>query len=723
MARTKNTLPLRSAKTGRNERSRPSKPEAPRRPSAWDRVNWGRVRLWGVSLIFAGLWLLLWARAYQVQIIRGPRLAEEARRQHITTEVVAGKRGNILDRHGNVLARSVDAQSVYVRPRQIKDLPETALFLSKTLSLPPEQIRKLVNSPRPFVWIARKINQRLADAVKSGNRPGVFLTREYERVDPFQHLGGQLLGFVNVDDEGIEGLEKSFDETLSGRKTRRTLQRDAAGRRLQTSGEALEDLTGENVALTLDTQVQFFAEAALAEGAEQFGARWAGCMVVDVPTGDILAWAEYPFFNPNRPHEFSLFVRRNKIAMDALEQGSTIKPFLMAAALQEKVVTPETPFNCEKGKWKLRDKIIRDTHPYDTLPAHKIIRVSSNIGVAKIGLKLGAQKYHGYLSRLGFGSRSSLPLAGENRGILRDPRQWAEIDLATASFGQSFSATVLQMAQAYSCLANDGVRKDLRLVVSDDARPETGKRVFNQDVMSQVRGMLREAVEEEGGTGSKARIAGLTVGGKTGTAQKASGDSYGAGRVASFVGMVPVEQPRYLVVVVFDEPSKNQYGGIVAAPVFQNVALRTMAYHGMLPENPPLKVAAEAKVTRKGADKAAAKTSARQAPQISPVQAAAKNSRGAPGAAPAVSGQSGADGAEVRVEVTDVSRVAVSGSGIPQVVGLSLRRAVEGLAQRGLVPVVKGRGNIVVRQTPAAGSLLPQDPAKAECVLWLGDQS
>ncbi len=716
MARTKPTLTLRSGKAGRNERIRPPKPEVPRRPSAWDRVNWSRVRLWAVSLAFAGLWVLLWARAYQVQILRGPRLAEEARRQHVATEVTVGKRGSILDRNGNVLARSVEAQSVYVRPRQIKDVQETVLFLSKTLNLPAEQIRKLVNSPRPFVWIARKINQRLSDAIKAGNKPGVFLAREYERLYPFQHLGGQLLGLVNVDDEGIEGLEKSFDETLSGRKARRVLQRDAAGRRLQTSGEPMEDLAGENVTLTLDTQVQFFAEAALAEGAEQYGARWAGCMVVDVPTGDILAWAEFPFFNPNKPQDFSLFARRNKIAMDALEQGSTIKPFLMAAALQEKIVTPETQFNCEKGKWKFKDKIIRDTHGYDLLPAHKIIRVSSNIGVAKIGLKLGAQRYHSYLSRLGFGAKSDLPLAGESKGILRDPRNWAEIDLATASFGQSFSATLLQMAQAYNCLANDGVRKDLRLVVSEDKQEKGSEnRIFSREVMRQVRGMMREVVEEEGGTGAKARINGLAVGGKTGTAQKASGDSYGTGRVASFVGMVPIEQPRYLVVVVFDEPTKNQYGGIVAAPVFQYVALRTMAYHGLLPEEAPQKPVADAKGGRKTPEK--------PTPGGKNAAQAVKGGKVAPASVPAAGGKSGADGAEVRGEVTDATQAAAVTSGIPPVVGLSLRRAVETLAHKGIVPVIKGSGNIIVRQTPAPGSPLPPDPSKAEFVLWLGDQS
>ena len=582
---------MRLGRSGNKARNRTRPAEKAPRQSIWRHVDWGRVRLWGVSCIFVSLWLLLWARAFQVQLIHGPSYAEEVRRQHKTFELLTGRRGNILDRNGVVLARSVEGSSVFVRPHEVKDPQETALFLAKTLDLPLKDMRAHLASKRGYVWISRKIDRRAADSVKAGGHAGVYITREYERVYPYQHMLGQLLGFVDVDDKGIEGLELAFDAKLSGRSVRQILQRDAAGRRLFTNAVGdVEDLAGSDLHLTIDTQIQYFAEVALAKGVEEFGARWAGCLVADTRSGDILAWAEYPFFNPNRPREFTPFVRRNKMAVDALEQGSTVKPFLMAAALQERVVARDSVFNLEKGVWSFKEYTIRDSRGYDSLPAHKILRVSSNIGVAKIGLKLGAGKYHSYLARLGFGARTGLPLAGESRGILRDAKQWADIDLAAASFGQSFSATAAQMAQAYLCLANDGEKMPLRLVATEVPQ-DTPARVFSAEVVRQVREMLRDAVAEEGGTGAQARISGVDVGGKTGTAQKASGDAYGKGRTGSFVGLVPADDPRFLVLVVFDEPGKSQYGGVVAAPVFRQVMTRTLAYQNMLPDETPTAVA------------------------------------------------------------------------------------------------------------------------------------
>ena len=703
MARIRPTIALRNDRAGRNKRKRPAAPQPqPQRskPSAWERVNWGKVRFWGVSLVFAGLWVLLWARAYQVQIVRGPRYAEEARRAQVATELATGQRGNILDRKGNVLAKSVEASSVAVRPANIKDPAAAAKLLTAALNIPAAKARSIVTGKRPFVWAARKVTPRTAETIRAANLAGITLIREYERVYPFKHLAGQLLGFVNVDEKGIEGLELAFNETLSGQKKRRVMQRDAAGRRLYSGAEGeMEDLTGETVTLTIDTQVQYFAESALSRGVDAFGARWASCMVVDVPSGDILAWAEYPFFNPNRPGEASMFTRRNKTAMDALEQGSTVKPFLMAAALQENIITPETEYDCEKGKWKLHDVTIRDTSVHAVLPAREILKVSSNIGTAKIGLELGTSKYHRYLSRLGFGQKTNLPLAGENKGIVHPPRQWTDVDLASAAFGQSFSATILQMAQAYLCLANDGVKKELRLVLADHARlPEEPDRIFKPEVMHQVREMLRSAVEDTGGTGRRARIEGLVVGGKTGTAQKASGDSYGAGRVASFVGMVPVEEPRYLVLVMLDEPEKNQYGGVVAAPIFKNVAMHTMAYHGLLPENTPAKALLE--FEREKQALAAGNVTESDAPEA-------------------------VETAELpKPELVNVAASGARGNTVPAVVGHSVRKAVEAFAQRGIVPEIRGEGPTVIRQSPDAGlPVKAAEASKQQYVIWLGDNS
>ncbi len=703
MARIRPTTPLRNERAGRNKRVRPSAPPRAKQ-SPWQGVNWGKVRLWGISLAFAGLWVLLLVRAYQVQIVLGPKYAEQARRAHIATEVATGRRGSILDRKGNVLAKSVEVNSVAVRPANVTDSGAAAKLLAAALDIPVSRARTLVTDKRGFVWAARKVTPKTAETIRKAAVPGIYLLREYERVYPFRHLAGQLLGFVNVDEKGIEGLELSFNDTLSGQKKRRVMQRDAAGRRLYSgAGEVAEDLTGENLVLTIDTQIQFFAESSLAKGAETFGARWGSCMVVDVPSGDILAWAEYPFFNPNRPGAADPFTRRNKTAMDALEQGSTVKPFLMAAALQEGIITPDSEYYCEKGRWKLRNVVIRDTSAHAVLPVRDILKVSSNIGTAKVGLDLGTAKYHEYLLRLGFGGRTGLPLAGENKGIVRPAKQWTEIDLASASFGQSFSATTVQMAQAYLCLANDGVKKRLRLVLSEDedARDERPERIFSADVMRQVREMLRGAVEDAGGTGRRARIDGLVVGGKTGTAQKASGDAYGEGRVASFVGMVPVEEPRYLVLVLLDEPAKNQYGGVVAAPIFKNVAMNTMAYHGLLPDSTPAQALLEFE---------------RQKQALAGEQA--KHDAGQDADSPEALAGAG-------VELVNLAQADPKGGTVPSVVGLSVRKAVELFASQGIVPEIKGEGGFVVRQTPEPGIPLTAlgAAAKPAYTLWLGDNS
>lgn len=692
-------------------------------------LDWGRLRLWTVGIVFSLLWVVLWGRAYYLQIIMGPEYAAMAKRQHTAREVVRGVRGNILDRNGNVIARSVECASVWANPSNIRNKQETAVKLAAVLNKPVGRVLELLKDGKRFVWLQRKVDYHTAEKVRGLSLPGVYLDTEYERVYPYKHLAGQLLGFVNIDDKGIEGLEKSFDHDLIGRSVTQVVERDASGRRLMAQrGGSLVDLRGRDVRLTIDTQVQFFAEEALAENVSRFEARWGGCIVVDVPTGDILAWAQYPFFDPNNIQATPAADRRNRLSMDALEQGSTIKSFLIAAALEEQVVKTSTPVNCQKGKWKLNRFTLHDTHPYATLTVDKILHVSSNIGAAKIGLMLGAEKYRDYLFRLGFGKPTGLPLASEARGILRGAGKWAEIDLATASFGQSFSATLAQMAQAYLCLAGGGVQKSLRLVMDDSEEcrvgvppmatgPVRGERIFSPRTMEDVRGMLREVVEEEGGTGKHARIPGMVVGGKTGTAQKADASGkYGKGRVGSFVGMIPIEQPRYLICVLLDEPAKNQYGGVNAAPVFRHVALHTMAYHGLLPDtDDPLVRAVAQKEAERKAVKAGAKKPRAEAAKVA---SGAGNPQVRAAAAPAVPVAS----AVPVVSAPQRNKAVATAPGtVPTVVGMGIRSAVEVFADQGIVPVIKGKGGFVVRQAPEAGSPWPEN--KKDCTLWLEERA
>ena len=429
-----------------------------------DRVDWGKARIAAVVAIFCVLWLGLWGRAWYLQMIEGPRLADKARRQHMATELVTGKRGMIMDRNGQVLARSVEARSVYARPQEIQDFLTMANTLGPILGIEPQKLYdELSKTKRRFVWVRRKVDDYTAEAVRKAGLPGIGLSKEYDRGYPFKHLAGPLLGFVGVDDKGLEGLERSLDDRLAGTPTRMVVQRDAMGRRFYLHEEGKDELRGEDLMLTLDVQLQFIAEEAVARAARDFDARWSGALVVDVPSGDILAWAQYPFFNPNTYRQSSPMIYRNRLASDALEPGSTFKPFVMASALQERKINRNTAIDCENGKWEIKKVTIRDTSRQGVLPAHKVLRYSSNIGMAKIGLELGSPTLYKYLRALGFGESTCVPVA-DSRGILRQPRSWSEADLMSASFGQSVSVTALQMAQGYLTLLNNGVYKPLRLL-------------------------------------------------------------------------------------------------------------------------------------------------------------------------------------------------------------------------------------------------------------------
>ena len=499
-----------------------------------------------------------------------------------------------------------------------------------------------------------------------------------------------------MDGKGLEGIERSFDEQLGGLSVRQAVRRDASGREFYVNSN-YEAQPAEDVHLTLDLQVQSIAEEEISKAVTEFGAKWGGVLVVDVAAGDVLAWAQFPFFNPNSYNQYRPSEYRNRLAQDALEPGSTFKPFLIASALQEGVVTRDTTFNCENGLWKSRYITIRDdSRPKQNIQSvAKILANSSNIGCGKIGLELGAVKYQRYLSRLGFGERTSVQLA-ESRGILRPAREWSEADLISSSFGQSLSVTVLQMAQAYLTLANEGVYKPLRIVLTDDVGGGD-QRIFSKNTTREVLSMMREVVDE--GTGKRAAIPGVSVAGKTGTAQKAFRGKYGGERTASFVGLVPAEKPQYLVVIFIDEPSTVKYGGVIAAPVFKSVTSRVMAYHGSLPD-PGALTPAQIKAQEKAEARARARAVRRGSKEKTVL-------------------------GEYRSELaTKKTALPVRDSGtVPDVVGQSVRRAVEMFARQGLVPVIKGNGSRVVRQTPEPGvRWAGKDSAPTSCVLWLSEQ-
>lgn len=621
------------------------------------------------------IWAGLWVKTYFIQVVHGLELSEGAKAQYWTRESVRGLRGDIYSSRGSLLAKSVTVDSVFVRPKEIEDPERVSRVLSRILSTERGALAKRLNDDSGFVWIERKIGDKKAEQIRSKELAGVYLTQEPRRIYPQGRLAGQLLGFVGMDNRGLEGIELSFDSRLSGGKRELLVQRDAFGRVLYAPGELTEELSGKDVVLTLDTRIQFAAEKAISEAVREYGGDHGMFLVVKVDNGHILASAQYPFFNPNCFRRYSPRLWRNRAALDAFEAGSSMKPFLVASALEEGLCEPKKIYYCENGTWSFKGYTVKDTHNYGWLPVRKILRYSSNVGAAKIGLDLGAGPYARDLRALGLGEETSLPLPSENKGILRNSMQWNKVELASASFGQGFSQNLYQMGRAYLCLANKGVRKPLTLVREPARDKPEPRRVYSEQTAQKVLGMLESVVEGDG-TGTRANIKGVRVGGKTGTAQQAlASGGYGEDYLAVFAGLMPARDPEYLLLAVVDSPEENHYGGVVAAPAVRKVGQTLLRHTKAFREWRP--------------------TLTQDASQVSRDKEGARSFR-------IITRKSGK-------RETDASRV-------PDLRGMPLRLAMELLARRGSVPAVKGSGVVVAKQKPDPGS----EWGEENVVLWLG---
>lgn len=628
----------------------------------------GDTSRWKLLLLGGGcffLLLFLWGRAYQVQILLGADLARKADRQYWASESIAAERGQIFDRNGKLLAKSIRTKSVYVRPLKIVNRSQTVRKLARVLGMSSSRVQQLIASKKRFVWVARKISDKQASQLVELGLDGVYLKEEGLRLYPQGHLAGQLLGFVGLDGHGLEGIEKSMDHYLSGQAKVHRVQKDAAGKRFY-SGDSPGTEPGRDLYLTIDSRVQSIAEEILAGTVERYNGKHAMCLVVDVKQGDVLAWAQYPFFNPNAYRKSSPAVWKNRIALDLFEPGSTLKPILIAAALEEGVCKTDSLYFCENGQWEVGRKKIRDTHKYQWLPVNRIVRYSSNIGAAKIGLELGEERFHSYLERFGLIHEPDLPLPGLSSGMVRPAYEWTKVDLANAAFGQGVGVTTAQLAQGFLTLARMGKRGQLRLL-RDELEESTTVRAVSAATAGAVLGMLEEVVEKDG-TGTRARIPGIRVGGKTGTAQKAHQGGYGDKYVASFVGLLPSREPRYLVLCVVDEPHPQHYGGVVAAPAVQAIGMSILAASGDIPA--PTAPAGEP-----------------APPRVQVVQA-------------------GGAGGEI--------------SELPDFRGMTVRSAVEILVSHGVLPELMNEGVEVVRQDPAPATGLKSLEGKF-CRLWLTD--
>ena len=551
--------------------------------------KWIRFRIYLVAALFVLGLVAITARAYQLQILEKDRLEAIARDGYIGTAELPPKRGTIYDRERHELAISVEATSVYAHPNLVKEKPKAARELSRILDLRSRHILKQLKSSGSFVWIERRISPNLAGRVKALELKGVGLIPETRRYYPGKETASHLIGFVGTDNQGLEGLERKFDELLKGPRYRHTFMRNAMGKPFFISRALPSGHRMHNLVLTIDKDIQYKAQKALKSAVMKTGARSGQCLVVDPETGEILAMAVVPEFNPNVFNKFQPYQWRNRIVTDSFEPGSTIKAFLLAAALDESIVAPQTEFDCEQGKYAIGGHVIHDTHEHGIMSVSDIIVQSSNIGAVKIGERLGYETFYRYLRRLGFGDRTGDEFLGEREGFIRSPEMTTPIDQANMFFGQGMTVTSLQLAMAMGAIANGGklMRPYVVKVIEDESgsvvkrnHPSVVRRVFSSKTARTVSRIL-EGVVGEKGTGPEAAIRGFRVAGKTGTAQKVDSKTkrYSTERyVATFMGFVPADNPRLVIVVVIDEPKGMPYGGLVAAPVFREVGLWSLNY-------------------------------------------------------------------------------------------------------------------------------------------------
>ncbi len=558
--------------------------------------KWVRIRIRLIGLCFIVAFVLIAARAFELQVLSHKELEARAERQRQRIIPLTPQRGTIFDRNGEEVAVSVEVDSIFVDPTRVSDPPRVARALAAALSLPYAEVLAKVESPRSFAWIKRQVSLREAAAVRELGLAGVGFTREHRRFYPNSEIGAQVIGFTGLDPGGLEGVELQYNAAILGEGGYLVTERDALGRGMGAGNPVLKGRSGSDLYLTLDKNLQDIAQKELATGVRAAKARAGMVVVLDPSDGAVLAMGSYPDFNPNAIQNHRPYQWRNRAICDTFEPGSTFKPFLVAAALNEKVITPNDVIHCENGTMRIGGRTIRDTRRFAELSVTEILQVSSNIGVAKIGRKLERERYYNYIQAFGFGRATGIRLPGEVGGVVRRPSQWFDIDLAAISFGQGISVTPLQLAVATAAIANGGYLMTpyvVQRVVDEYGQtttfePTVVRQVVSEQVARQVRDMMIAATEQ-GGTGTLAAVPGFRTAGKTGTAQKVDPVTGGYSvdkRVASFIGFIPAEDPRLVILVVIDEPTGTTYGGRVAAPVFSRIASQALRYLDVAPTHP-----------------------------------------------------------------------------------------------------------------------------------------
>ncbi len=548
-----------------------------------------KLRLFILICFISIVFVVVIARLADIMILNHSFYAQMARMQQVKIEEMPLKRGFIFDRRGRELAVNLDVESIYCNP---SDIPEhernkVAQKLSTIIGRDVESILTKIKTNSKFVWIERKVSPEIAEKIKKANIKGVGLISETKRFYPKGNLASHLLGYVDIDNRGIEGIEKKYDkELIAINQVKVSYYRDAKGNLL--SKGALKEIKGNNIILTIDEGLQFILEKNLEEAVKHWKASYASAIMMDPFTGEILAMANSPSFDPNNPAVAKASIRRNRAITDCYEPGSTFKIIVGAAALEEGLVKPNMKYDCSAGYIEVGRRRIKDAHRHGVLTFQEVIQKSSNVGTIKIALSLGKERLYNYAKKFGFGDKTGIDIIGEVSGWMRPPERWSGMSIGSISIGQEVAATPLQLIRAYSVIANGGFLVKPYLV-SEIQSPEgitiykampQATRVISEKTAEEFKRILT-TVTEVGGTAKEASVDGNTVAGKTGTAQKFDPLTKRYSKVnyvSSFVGFLPADKPRIALIVVIHDPRGHIYGGIVAAPVFRKIANDALSY-------------------------------------------------------------------------------------------------------------------------------------------------
>ena len=639
-----------------------------------------------IVVALLGAWaLLVIARLVQLQVVQHEAFTRQARRQQERTIEVSPVRGVIYDRNYHPLAMSVEVDSIFAVPSEVPNPASTARVLAPILHVSGAELERRLQAGRFFSWVKRKVSDREAARVRQLNLQGIYFQKENKRFYPKRDLAAHVLGYVGMDDKGLAGIELAYEKTIRGRPGEMLVETDAKQHWLGRAGRQPEP--GDNVVLTIDENIQYIAERELAVAVDQFRPVSASVIVQDPNTGEILAVANQPTFNPNRYADASPDALRNLAVSASYEPGSTFKIVTVASALEEKLTEPEERIDCQMGSIVLAGHTIHDHKKYGMLSVNEIIQNSSDVGAIKLALRLGDATMYRYMKNFGFGVPTGIELPGEARGLTKPPERWSKISIGAIAMGQEVGVTPLQITTVASAAANGGWWMRPHIVRDPSKAPQDGgerRRIMSEETAAAMRKMLTMVVTS--GTATTAQLNGYTSAGKTGTAQKIDPRTRAYSSrdfVASFVGFAPVEAPQFAILVVVDSPRGKQYGGDVAAPVFKRIAEQILAYRNVSPSLP----------TKPTLLRAAYQPSA---------------SRPLPEPQPYLDdSQSEVEGGDASPDANSAAMLNLEPATAPAFVGKSVRAVAERAQVEGVAVKLIGSG-IAYQQSPPAGSAMAE---------------